>query len=65
MPCLACGQQIAPGRTLCDNCNTPAGAPPVRPEVRTYTLRALGIATCLAVALTALFQLTAGLWPLV
>jgi hypothetical protein len=65
MPCLACGHEIAPGQSLCDTCYTPAGAPAVRPEARTYALRSLGSATGIAVALTALFQLTAGLWPLV
>ena len=64
-PCLACGQQIAPGRTTCDNCYAPAGAPPVNPGARTYALRTLGIASCVAVALTALAELAVGLWPLV
>jgi hypothetical protein len=65
MRCHTCDTEIPTGRSDCPTCYTPAGQPAVLPDVRTYSVRGLGLAAggAVAVALLADAALLL-LWPL-
>ncbi|MGI5212186.1 DUF4328 domain-containing protein [Plantactinospora sp. CA-290183] len=63
MRCHTCAAEVAAGRSDCDTCFTPVGQPPVRPDVRTYSVRVPGLAASVAVALAMLAAAAALLSP--
>lgn len=64
MICQTCGGPVSPRDRYCSVCNTPPGQPAVWPGVRTYPVRGVGIAACLAVAATVLAEIAYALWLL-
>ncbi|HEX5542115.1 MAG TPA: DUF4328 domain-containing protein [Micromonospora sp.] len=65
MSCQTCGRETSPSDAYCLVCNTPPGAPAVRPGARTYAVRGVGMAACVAVALVVLLDVVLSLWPVV
>lgn len=64
MRCHTCGRGTDARQRECDTCNTPVGAPAVRPDQRTYAVRGVGRATSVALAVAVLCQLVSVLFPL-